>query len=195
MSDLRWPAEGSAELTAAVHRVAHAVSALGGAVGWLTPPDPAEIDALLADLLAAVAAGDAGLCVADVDGRVEAWGAWRRSPYRHMRHLAELVKIMAHPDARGRGLGEQVTRALVADAGTAGIEMLSLGVRGNNHLAIELYERVGFRVWGRLSNVIEVDEQRFDDVRMSLELGRPDGVVLRGSTPVGPGSSVGRAAR
>jgi len=99
---------------------------------------------------------------------------------------------MAHPQARGRGLGAVVTSALIDSCAAAGIETVQLGVRGNNHLAIELYEDLGFRVWGRLPNVIEVGDDRFDDVRMSLELGRPAHVVMHGSVASGPGSSPGR---
>jgi L-amino acid N-acyltransferase YncA len=41
-----------------------------------------------------------------------------------------------------------VTEALIKSAFSAGIETLQLGVRGDNHLAIELYEELGFREWG-----------------------------------------------
>jgi hypothetical protein len=106
--------------------------------------------------------------------------------------MAELAKVMAHPRARGLGLGAAVTKALIDSATQAGIETLQLGVRGNNHLAIELYEDLGFKVWGRLPNVIEVGDERFDDVRMFLELGRPAHLVLRGRLPCGPGASPSR---
>ena len=63
-----------------------------------------------------------------------------------------------------------MTRELIASAAAAGIETLVLGVRGNNHLAIQLYEELGFVEWGRLPDVIEVGDERFDDVRMYLKL-------------------------
>lgn len=43
--------------------------------------------------------------------------------------------------------------------------------------------------WGRLPDAIEVGDERFDDVRMYLRLGRPAYLILRGSHPSGPGSS------
>ncbi len=58
---------------------------------------------------------------------------------------------------------------------------MHLGVRGNNHLAIELYEDLGFTEWGRLPNVIEVGDERYDDVRMYRRLNQPAGLVFRGS--------------
>ena len=85
-----------------------------------------------------------------------------------------------------------MARALIDSARTAGIETLVLGVRGNNHPAIELHESLGFRVRGRLPSVIEVGDQHFDGVRMFLDLGRAANVVLAGSSASGPGSSPSR---
>lgn len=85
-----------------------------------------------------------------------------------------------------------MTRALVTSAADAGIETLQLGVRGNNHLAIQLYEEAGFVEWGRLPDVIEVGDERFDDVRMYLKLNKPEHLILRGSPSTGPGSSPSR---
>lgn len=116
-------------------------------------------------------------------------GLWKRHEAHFFQHMAELAKIMAHPRARGLGLGAMVTQALIDNAAAAGIETLQLGVRGNNHLAIDLYEQLGFREWGRLPDVIEVGHERFDDVRMFLDLGRPSHLTLHGHTSRGPGSS------
>lgn len=43
--------------------------------------------------------------------------------------------------------------------------------------------------WGRLPDVIEVGDERFDEVRMYLKLSSPAHLVLRGSSGRGPGSS------
>ncbi len=195
MSTLSWPTEADDDLRAAVFRVLHDVVAAGGAVGYLTPPTRAQADDWLDTALAAVRAGDAALVLVLIDGRVEAMGTWRRDPAPVFRRSAELAKIMAHPSARGLGLGRRVVTALVENARHAGLETLTLGVRGNNHGTIELYEELGFHVWGRLPNVIEVGDERYDDVRMTLSLGHAPGVRLRGSAPGGPGSSPSRVSR
>ena len=187
--ELLWPTSADERLRAGVHRVIHAVVELGGAVGWLAPPGRTETDAWLDQILDAVNSGEASLALAVVDGEVAATGLWRRGASTIFRHSAELQKVMAHPAARGLGLGRLLVSALISDARTTGIEVLTLGVRGNNHGAIELYERLGFREWGRLPNVIEVGDYRFDDVKMFVDLGRPPHVTLRGSLPGGSGSS------
>lgn len=188
--DLVWPTSMTSELAGRSHALIGAVTELGGAIGWMSPPPRAETDEWLAGALARVAARDGAMCTAWRDGDLVAMGLWLRDeeiPY--FRHTAELVKIMVHPRARGARLGQLVTRALIASATEAGIETLQLGVRGNNYLAIQLYEEAGFVEWGRLPNVIEVGDERFDDVRMYLKLNQPAHLILRGSHPTGPGSS------
>lgn len=187
--ELIWPTSADARLRTGVHRVLHDVTELGGAIGYLSPPAQEETDGWLDGVLDAVRAGDAALALALVDGRVAATGLWRRGPGAVFRGSATVEKVMAHPDARGRGLGRAIVAALIDDARKAGIETLGLGVRGNNHGAIELYEQLGFRVWGRMPNVIAVGAERYDDVRMYLSLGHGPDVVLRGSQAGGPGSS------
>jgi L-amino acid N-acyltransferase YncA len=193
MTGLAWPSAISAELSAQVHRVLHAVVAAGGAVGYLTPPPPETTESWLAETLAAVRADDAVLAVATVDGRVEAMGTWRRGNRPIFSHAADVRQVMAHPAARGRGLGRLVVSGLISRAREAGLETLTLGVRGNNHGTIDLYRSLGFVEWGRLPNVVEVGEDRYDDVRMCLSLPRAPGVRLRGSAAGGPGSSPARS--
>lgn len=180
------------ELSIGVHRVLHDVVVAGGAVGYLRPPDRATSDAWLTGLLDDIGAGNGALALARVDGRIEAFGCWRRSAHEPFAHSADVQKVMAHPDARGLGLGRAIVGALIDDARTTDLETLLLGVRGNNHGARELYEDFGFQVHGRTPNVVEVGDLRFDSVEMHLVLGRGPGIELRGSLPGGPGSSPGR---
>lgn len=191
--ELLWPVRADPRLRAEIHRVLTDVTELGGAIGYLSPPAETETDAWLDDVLLAVRSSNAAFAVALVDGRVEATGLWRRRPGKVFAHSADVEKVMAHPHARGLGLGRLIVSALIESARDAGIETLALGVRGNNHGAIELYEQLGFREWGRQPNVIEVGNERYDDVRMSVELGRGPDVVLRGAGPGGPGSSPRRS--
>lgn len=195
MSDLLWPTEATPHLRGAVHRVLHDVVAAGGAVGYLSPPSPAEVDAWLDEVLADVQAGDGALVLATVDGVVEAMGTWRREKPVVFRHSGVVGKVMAHPSARGRGLGRRVMSALIEHARGTDLELLVLGVRGNNHGTIQLYEELGFRESGRLPNRIVVGDDRFDDVQMVLELGFPPHVRLRGAEPGGPGSTPPRRYR
>lgn len=198
--ELVWPTALDEALRARTHRMVHAVSETGGAIGYLAPPSRAETDAWLDGVLADVRTGDAAFALAtepsaaDGSGEVLGCALWRRrAGVASYRHTAELQQVMTHPAARGRGIGRLLVSALIDDVRTAGLELLLLGVRGNNHGAIALYEDLGFREWGRLPSGIAVGDERFDDVKMYLELGRPAGVAVHGSAAVGAGASSRRA--
>ncbi|MEU9793348.1 GNAT family N-acetyltransferase [Streptomyces sparsogenes] len=195
--ELIWPTTLDDALRASTHRMVHAVTETGGAIGYLAPPDRAETDAWLDSVLAAVRTGDAALALAtaeDGSGEVLGCALWRRrAAVASHRHSAELQQVMTHPAARGRGLGRLLVSALIDNARAAGLELLILGVRGNNHGAIALYEALGFREWGRLPSGIAVGDERFDDVKLYRDLGRPAGVAVHGSAATGAGASRRRA--
>lgn len=179
-------------LYADVHRVITAVVALGGAVGWLRVPDEAETAAFLDEQLAVARRGDGAVAVVRVDGRAEALGVWNRYPAPVVRQNAEIRKVMVHPDARRRGLGRVVVEALVADATAAGIEVVVLDARGNNHAAHALYETLGFARCGSLPDFIAVGAERWDRVLFAKRVNTPPGTVLHGVSPLGPGASTRR---
>lgn len=177
----------------AVHRVVAAVMADGGAVGWLGVPTRTETDAWLAGILAAVGAGTARMAVLRAGERIEALGRWLRYEKPTVARNGEIQQVMVHPAARGRGLARRLVTALVADARGRGVETLTLDVRGNNHLAMALYESIGFVVYGRLPDFVAVGDQRWDRVLYRLDLRAADAAVRRyGGRPIGPGSSRAR---
>jgi ribosomal protein S18 acetylase RimI-like enzyme len=195
VTELLWPTEIPGDLRKSIHRVVHAVVADGGAIGYLSPPSQAQVDAWLDEVLTDVRAGNGALVLAQVDGAVQAMGTWLREKPVVFRHSGVIGKVMAHPAARGLGLGRQVMSALIEHARGTDLELLVLGVRGNNHGTIQLYEELGFRESGRLPNRIVVGNDRFDDVQMMLPLGHPPDVRLRGAEPGGPGSTPPRRYR
>jgi len=113
-------------VVAEVVRVVQAVVAAGGAVGWLAAPSADEV---LDWLGGAMAAGTRAVVVR-VRGRIEALGTWQRREGAVVARIGVVRRVMAHPDARGLGLGALVVHALVADARAAGVEVLTLACRG-----------------------------------------------------------------
>jgi ribosomal protein S18 acetylase RimI-like enzyme len=175
-----------------VHRVLAAVTELEGAVGWLHVPSEGETAGWLDAELRLAAAGRGGFAVVRRHGRAEAVGVWARFSAPVVAQNAEVRKVMTHPDVRGQGLGRVVVQALEDHARAAGVEMLLLDVRGNNHGAMALYESLGWTAYGTIPNFIAVGAERYDRVCYCRELGRAAGVRLRGSPPDGPGSSARR---
>jgi L-amino acid N-acyltransferase len=56
-------------------------------------------------------------------------------------------------DARGRGIGTQLLRALIARAGALGKHVMIAGVDADNHASIRFHERLDFTRTGRLPEV------------------------------------------
>ena len=189
VSSVQWLDRVDDPTVREVHRVVSAVVELGGAVGWLEVPDPVAIGTWLQEWHTAATTGRAGFALCRVDGRVEALGGWRAGPPGPMGHVVRLAKIMVHPDARGLGLGRLVVESLIEQAEGSGAELLTLGVRGNNHGARALYETCGFITYGALPNGVAVGNDRFDAVSMYRPLHLPAGSVIHGSTAGGVGGS------
>jgi hypothetical protein len=77
-SGLEWPTGMTDELARQSHLLIGAVTELGGAIGWMTPPTRAETDEWLAGVFASIAVGDGALCTAWRAGRLVAMGVWLR---------------------------------------------------------------------------------------------------------------------
>ena len=181
--ELRW-LDAAAPPYDGVHALVVQMARAQAAVGWLTVPPRAEIvawlDAILTDGARVVAAHDE-------QGQLVGFGYWLRQPAVVLAHSGEIRKVMVHPAAQGRRVGRAVVSLLIADATAAGVELLLLDVRGNNHSALRLYAGLGFVVSGRRPDLIAVGADRFDQVLMHREGPRPDGITRHGGRCEGPG--------
>jgi ribosomal protein S18 acetylase RimI-like enzyme len=152
------------------HRILADLVSGGAALGWVEPPSSAEVAALLEQVTAAVEIGDGALRAAYVDGRLAGLGYWLRYVRPTHRPHADLEKLAVGGSAHGRGVGRALTAALIADARTAGIEVLTLDARGDNSAALGLYASLGFTEYGRLPDFVAVGDRRYDKVFCMLDL-------------------------
>ena len=156
---------------AALHQVVVEVVAAGGAIGWPEPPGRQAFDRWLFDVIGAVMAAqaDAVLCI-DAEAGVLGFGYWRRYARPTLRHNADLEKVFIAPTAQRKGLGRPLVNELISSAVRAGIETLTLDVRGDNSGAIRLYERLGFTAYGHLTDFVAFGPDRYDQVLLSRDL-------------------------
>src|SRR5262245_9642155 len=63
------------------------------------------------------------------------------------------TSIYVHPDARGRGVGQALLRALVESSERAGIWTLQAGIFPENAASLALHEKAGFRLVGRRERI------------------------------------------
>ncbi|MFI5684086.1 GNAT family N-acetyltransferase [Streptomyces sp. NPDC051636] len=115
----------------------------GASVGFLAPLDRAEAVAWWEGRAAAVAAGQFAVWVARDAGRVVGTVGLAFPDKPNSRHRAELVKLMVHPDGRGRGLGRALLTTAEEAAAAAGITLLHLDTETGSP-AERLYRTAGW---------------------------------------------------
>jgi ribosomal protein S18 acetylase RimI-like enzyme len=153
-----------------VHHLLAGLVAGGAALGWVDPPPYDEVAALLADVVSDAGSGDAAILGAYSENRLVGFGYWRRYTRATHRPNADLEKLAVAPTHQGRGVGRALTSALIAAARTAGIEVLTLDLRGDNASALALYRSLGFEEYGRLARFVAVGDRRYDKLFLAIDL-------------------------
>ena len=91
--------------------------------------------------------------IGEIDGKIVAWGSltkWgTRAAYRH----SVEVSIYVDKDYRGRGLGADMSRALVEKAVQAGHHALITQIVSDNAASLRLSDQLGFEHAGVLREV------------------------------------------
>ncbi|WP_455354842.1 GNAT family N-acetyltransferase [Streptomyces sp. SYSU K217416] len=123
----------------------------GASLGFLSPPDaPFDQDAAAAwwlGLLPAVADGSLTVWVADGPDGIAGTVSLALNPKPNGRHRAEIVKLMVHRDARGRGLARALLAAAEEAAVHAGVTLLMLDTETGS-AADHLYGATGWTRYG-----------------------------------------------
>ena len=103
------------------------------------------------------------------NGKVQAYaGVW------FVLDEAHITNIAVRPEARGRGLGEQVTRALLQLCADSGMSFATLEVRRSNLAAQNLYHKVGFVDVGYRKRYYETTEDALIMVNEHLPEAHPE---------------------
>lgn len=142
----------------------------GAAVGWVEPPEPAEVPSLLREVTDAGRGGDAYLAAAWAGTDLAGLGHWWRYARPTYRPRADVEKVAVAPAWQGRGVGRLLMAGLISSAAEAGIEILTLDFRGDNERAARLYKSLGFTEYGRLPRFVSVGTARYDRVLYARDL-------------------------
>ncbi|WP_241701489.1 GNAT family N-acetyltransferase [Leifsonia shinshuensis] len=118
--------------------------ASGASVGWVEPPTPEEATAWWSALFGDPAAET---WVAGDGERALGTITLVRASKRNGPHRAEVVKLMVHRDARGRGIAPALMAELEEYAAAAGLNLLVLDTETGS-LAESLYTRWGWQTVG-----------------------------------------------
>ena len=100
----------------------------------------------------------------DTDGEVLAWGSFSDYYPRHAYHISAEISIYVRSDTRGLGVGRQMVQYMVDKAPELGIRNILAVIFGHNYASIRLFESFGFREWGRLPAVCDLEDRLADVV-------------------------------
>lgn len=124
------------------------VSRAGGAVGFTSDVERADVVAAADHVVAALAAGRSWMVAAREAGRLVGTVRLERGAGPIVRHRAMLKLLMVDPDRQARGIGRRLVDAALEVAAEAGIEQVYLSARGGTGLP-DYYARRGFHEVGR----------------------------------------------
>lgn len=98
-----------------------------------------------------------------------------RETHRKLEHKALIWGMYVAPKARGNGIGRAlVWAALELAHSVPGIRQVNLCVNANNNAAIDLYQLVGFEVFGHERGGMLVDGELHDELHMCFKLAGRD---------------------
>ncbi len=87
------------------------------------------------------------------------------------RHLAWIVSVYTHPDARRQGRMRAVIELLIKNArGRPGLAALGLSVGDRSSGAQALYESLGFVAWGVEADAMRIGNESSNEIHMRLTL-------------------------
>ncbi|MEO8385389.1 MAG: GNAT family N-acetyltransferase [Betaproteobacteria bacterium] len=105
------------------------------------------------------------------DGPLAGYAGFQRETRQKNRHKGTIVGMYVVPEFRGRGIGQELLRTLVAEVrALEGVEKLNLSVTHSNADARRLYLAAGFVSFGVEQNAIKVGAVEYAKEYMSLTL-------------------------
>lgn len=150
MNTVRLDAARLADLTPALAELLTDTVDGGASVGFLAPLDRAEAAAWWKERATAVAAGRLAVWVAyEEPGRVLGTVSLALPDKPNSAHRAELVKLMVHRAARGRGLGRRLLTVAEEAAAARGVTLLHLDTETGSP-AEHLYRSSGWTPVGSI---------------------------------------------
>lgn len=102
-----------------------------------------------------------------IDNRIVATLSLLRTDRPRLKHIAELgVSVLK--DYWGLGVGRSICRVAIDLAAKGGVHKINLKVREDNTRAIELYEKLGFKIEGLSPRAALLRGEYFSEVLMGL---------------------------
>jgi ribosomal protein S18 acetylase RimI-like enzyme len=153
--------EAARRIDALVEILCDAVDS-GASVSFLPPMDPASARRFWEKTIAAVAAGDRMLCVAEDEAGPVGAVQLELVATPNQPHRREVAKLLVHRRARRQGVGRMLMLALEEEARRAGRKLITMDTRKGDK-AEPLYVSLGYTIAGVIPRYALSGEGTLDD--------------------------------
>ena len=134
----------------------------GASLGFMSPFTPRDGEAFWEGVAERVGRGEVLLYGAFIGDRLVGTVQIGFASKPNQPHRADLMKLLVHREARGRGLSRALMAAAEAGAARAGLSLLVLDTAAGE-LAETLYEKLGWQRSGIIPNYALFPDGRFCD--------------------------------
>ena len=134
----------------------------GASVGFMSPFTPADAVPFWQGVAAAVGRGEVLLFVAETEGRIDGTVQIGFALKPNQPHRADLMKLLVHRRARGRGLSRPLMETAEAEAARRGRSLLVLDT-ATGEPAERIYEKLGWSRSGVIPDYALFPDGRFCD--------------------------------
>jgi GNAT superfamily N-acetyltransferase len=131
------------------------VSNAGGAVGFVPPVTPDDVEPLLNRLIDGITSGRDVLALLTVDGATAGFASLVGSASPLRLHWGTVLRVQVHPSLQGAGYGGVLMAGVHDIARSRGWEFVHLTTRGGTGVDA-FYRRLGYVEHGRLPGAIRM---------------------------------------
>ena len=126
--------------------------------------------------------GSRPIYVEEVDGVVAGWLGFSDFVARPGYARTVQLSLYVTPSHQARGIGTKLLAGALDEAPGRGIRRIIGLVFAHNHVSLRLLERFGFEEWGRLPDVVEMDDNPYTVLLLGRKIEpreREDGAMPR----------------
>lgn len=127
----------------------------------------------LDDQMKRIVRGDVVKVICEVNGKMAGiCDVYRNLTGRRRSYHIGVFGISVAKEFRGEGIGYKLARCTIAEAkkNITGLRIVTLSVYGPNAIAKSLYEKIGFKEFGRLPKGVWYRNDYIDEISMYLEI-------------------------
>lgn len=109
----------------------------------------------------------------DAAGKIVAWGSFSDLYARPAYHISSEISVYIHTDAQKKGIGAALVTWMLEQAPSFNIHHVVALIFGHNDPSIKLFNKLGFRQWGYMPSVCDMDGFYADVLMLGLSLSTP----------------------